>query len=119
MNLDRRWSAASPIEHLDKMLIFGGWDIEGPLNDTLIYDFQKSRWDVVKNSSKSVNNQNPSPRRWHSFTSVDVQSNNHFILFGGYNAQQLPLGDMYMFDLGILKLQTTSTLTMKKVLQSG
>ncbi len=76
LTIDRRWHCAHYFPDYNKLLVNGGWNITGPLADTLLFNIESCKWEKVK-----LEGQAPSARRWHSCTPLG--SAHQLLLFGG------------------------------------
>jgi len=87
-NVERRWHCS--FLSGNRFFIQGGWNDSGPLNDMLMFDFDTMQWSQVPTKN------NPSPRRWHTLTSM--ADNHRYVCYGGYDGPHHPLKDLLLFN---------------------
>jgi len=61
----------------DKVLLFGGWNENGNLNDTWIYDLSDNTWTQDSNTNQ------PSVRYGHQLCETSIDGSSYMVLFGG------------------------------------
>jgi hypothetical protein len=86
----RSGHAMASINNTDKILLFGGRNVKGDLNDTWIYDGSEDTW------IKSVTVNGPDNRSSHQLATVS--GTDKVLLFGGNNSFGY-LNDTWLFDL--------------------
>ena len=101
-DLQRRWSSGVFEETSEQLFLFGGWNEGGSLGDICSFSFKNKIWKKVEKVAKPW-----SARRWHS--SVLFGESNSVLIFGGYNGNTEPLGDLMSFDLGSQKMRSLET----------
>jgi len=92
-NIDDYWSSGRSGHSLayltnNRVLLFGGYNGEGELDDTYVYDLSSNSWQQLSPITK------PSNRSYHAMANI---GNNKVLLFGGSNNHN-PFGDTWLFD---------------------
>jgi hypothetical protein len=88
----RSYFAMAYDERSDRVILFGGWDGLGPLDDTWAYDLEADSWTRLARSG------GPEPRVYAAMA-YDRQTE-RIILFGGVtDPGEEPLGDTWALDL--------------------
>eukprot|EP01105_Mastigella_eilhardi_P020558 TRINITY_DN4904_c0_g1_i1.p1 TRINITY_DN4904_c0_g1~~TRINITY_DN4904_c0_g1_i1.p1 ORF type:complete len:672 (-),score=95.48 TRINITY_DN4904_c0_g1_i1:56-1990(-) len=98
--------AASMIYHMDKLIVFGGYDANGMARDDIYaYDLTMQMWHEVKVKPGRAA---PLPRFHHTAVCFD----DNMIVFGGVSDNGKKLSDFWLFDLRNtvwMKVPTTGT----------
>jgi hypothetical protein len=82
--------AMTPIYGTDKVLLFGGANYVGYLNDTWIFDYSDNNW----TNKKPLN----APSGRHSHSMASVYGTDKVVLFGGHTATPYA-NDTWIYDL--------------------
>lgn len=84
----RRWAAGGGVG--EKIVLFGGWDEQGPLNDVQLFDSKREQW-----ASISMQGNGPSARRWTASAVLDGR----LVVTGGYDGKAKPYADTWACDI--------------------